>query len=50
MLSGLLEQLADMLPQGATIFDGRNIYDPLQVTKHGLGYVGIGRPIRSENP
>jgi UDPglucose 6-dehydrogenase len=28
------------------VFDGRNLYDPDVVARHGLGYVSIGRPVR----
>jgi UDPglucose 6-dehydrogenase len=27
----------------AVIFDGRNVYDPEQVRRHGIRYYGIGR-------
>lgn len=36
------EQLASELKE-QIIFDGRNIYDPLIVAKHGMDYIGIGR-------
>ena len=26
------------------IFDGRNLYDPAVMRRHGLGYICIGRP------
>lgn len=38
------EQLAAMLPVGATIFDGRNLYIGQKIVEHGLGYVAIGHP------
>lgn len=37
----MAHQLADRM-----VFDGRNLYDPAIVTRHGLGYVSIGRPPR----
>lgn len=35
----LAAKLADRM-----IFDGRNLYDPAVVRRHGLGYICIGRP------
>ena len=37
------DQLARLL-KDRVIFDGRNLYDPAIVARHGLGYVAIGRP------
>ncbi|MGD9772982.1 UDP-glucose dehydrogenase family protein [Diaphorobacter sp.] len=37
------EQMAQLL-KDRLVFDGRNLYDPATVTRHGLGYVSIGRP------
>jgi len=36
------QRLADRLKE-KVIFDGRNIYDPAVVAKHGMDYIGIGR-------
>jgi UDPglucose 6-dehydrogenase len=36
------QQLASEL-KDKVIFDGRNIYDPAVVAKHGMDYIGIGR-------
>jgi len=33
-----------VLLKGRAIFDGRNLYDPQTVARHGLTYVSIGRP------
>ncbi|MBN1159089.1 MAG: UDP-glucose/GDP-mannose dehydrogenase family protein [Bacteroidales bacterium] len=33
-----------------TIFDGRNIYNPAEVTEHGFLYYGIGRKIAGKSP
>ncbi|MEZ5608627.1 MAG: UDP-glucose/GDP-mannose dehydrogenase family protein [Burkholderiaceae bacterium] len=38
-----LAQLAAEL-KDRMVFDGRNLYDPAQLARHGLGYVSIGRP------
>ncbi|MGH7240961.1 MAG: UDP-glucose dehydrogenase family protein [Candidatus Saccharimonadales bacterium] len=38
------EQLAALLPAGATVFDGRNLYADQNLTERGLGYVGVGHP------
>ena len=35
----LAAKLADRM-----IFDGRNLYDPAIMRRHGLGYICIGRP------
>lgn len=32
------------------IFDGRNLYDPDVVARHGLSYISIGRPARRVRP
>ena len=32
------------------VFDGRNLYDPAVVARHGLGYVSIGRPVQAPEP
>ena len=37
------EQMAQLL-KDRMVFDGRNLYDPATVARHGLGYVSIGRP------
>ena len=37
------EQMAQLL-KDRLVFDGRNLYDPATVARHGLGYVSIGRP------
>ena len=37
------EQLARLL-KDRMIFDGRNLYEPEIVARHGLGYYSIGRP------
>lgn len=37
-----LSRLATELRE-KVIFDGRNIYDPVVVAKHGMDYIGIGR-------
>ena len=39
----LAQALADRI-----VFDGRNLYDPAVVARHGLTYVSIGRPVRGE--
>jgi UDPglucose 6-dehydrogenase len=31
------------LMKGRVIFDGRNIYDPIEIKKNGFLYFGIGR-------
>ncbi|MDO5625912.1 MAG: UDP binding domain-containing protein, partial [Pseudomonadota bacterium] len=36
-------QMAAQL-QDRIVFDGRNLYDPALVARHGLRYVSIGRP------
>ncbi|WP_423459697.1 UDP-glucose dehydrogenase family protein [Ottowia sp. VDI28] len=36
------EQMAQLL-KDRMVFDGRNLYDPALVTRHGLGYSSIGR-------
>ena len=28
----------------AVVFDGRNLYEPALLARHGLGYASIGRP------
>ena len=37
-----LSRLATELRE-KVIFDGRNLYDPAVVAKHGMDYIGIGR-------
>ena len=38
-----LAQLAAAL-KDRMVFDGRNLYEPAQLARHGLGYISIGRP------
>jgi UDPglucose 6-dehydrogenase len=37
------DQMARLL-KNRIVFDGRNLYDPAVMARHGLGYVCIGRP------
>ena len=37
------EQMAQLLADRA-VFDGRNLYEPGRMARHGLHYVSIGRP------
>ena len=36
-------QMARLL-KDRMVFDGRNLYDPAVLARHGLGYASIGRP------
>jgi UDPglucose 6-dehydrogenase len=38
-LALLAAELADRM-----VFDGRNLYEPALLARHGLGYASIGRP------
>ena len=42
------EQLRQNL-SAAVIFDGRNMYNPETVTKYGLQYIAIGRPVAGKS-
>jgi UDPglucose 6-dehydrogenase len=37
-----LGKMAELMKE-KTIFDGRNIYDPKEMSEKGFGYYGIGR-------
>lgn len=39
-------KLMEKLMHGKVIFDGRNIYDPMEMKQNGFIYYSIGRPIR----
>ncbi|MCL4745850.1 MAG: UDP-glucose/GDP-mannose dehydrogenase family protein [Burkholderiaceae bacterium] len=41
--SPAFEQIAAAM-KTALIFDGRNLYDPAMLARHGIGYESIGRP------
>jgi hypothetical protein len=41
-------RFAALLLRTPVVFDGRNLFDPGQVTAAGLTYVSIGRPIPAQ--